>query len=221
MANTLFLKLEGPMQSWGERSRWSERDSAAEPTKSGVVGLLGCALGWADDDDLRGLSQAIRLGVRIDRPGEVMIDYHTIVGGVMSAEGKVKRNATTKQAETVVTRRTYLVDAVFLAAIQSTPEWIARLAAAVQVPCWPIFLGRKSCPPTRPVYAGEGDFEDLETALREAPIGRPADVLRAVIEMPAGEGVRRRDELESRRLRTYLPRYTRELLIQPVGKDGA
>jgi CRISPR system Cascade subunit CasD len=44
MANTLFLRLEGPLQAWGERGRWSIRDSAAEPTKSGVIGLLvhGC-----------------------------------------------------------------------------------------------------------------------------------------------------------------------------------
>ena len=49
MANTLFLRLEGPLQSWGERGHWAVRDTAPEPTKSGVVGLLGCALGRHDD----------------------------------------------------------------------------------------------------------------------------------------------------------------------------
>ncbi|MGC8879968.1 MAG: CRISPR-associated protein Cas5, partial [Anaerolineae bacterium] len=32
MANTLFLRLEGPLQAWGERARWRVRDTAPEPT---------------------------------------------------------------------------------------------------------------------------------------------------------------------------------------------
>ena len=44
----LFLRLEGPLQSWGIRSRWDVRETQPEPTKSGVIGLLGCALGYLD-----------------------------------------------------------------------------------------------------------------------------------------------------------------------------
>ena len=65
MANTLYLRLEGPLQSWGERGRWSIRDTGPEPTKSGVIGLLGCAMGVNDDRELRHLSQALRMGVRV------------------------------------------------------------------------------------------------------------------------------------------------------------
>ena len=57
MANTLFLRLEGPLQSWGERGRWSVRDTALEPTKSGVIGLIACALGYRDDTQIRPLSE--------------------------------------------------------------------------------------------------------------------------------------------------------------------
>ena len=39
----LLLRLEAPLQSWGTRSRWDVRDTATEPTKSGIIGLLGCA----------------------------------------------------------------------------------------------------------------------------------------------------------------------------------
>ena len=71
------------------------RDSASEPTKSGVVGLLGCALGRGDDDGLRALSESLRMGVRVDRPGTRLTDYHTIGGGydapaLLTAEGKPK-----------------------------------------------------------------------------------------------------------------------------------
>ena len=40
----LLLKLAGPLQSWGSSSRFTERGTEHEPTKSGVVGLLAAAL---------------------------------------------------------------------------------------------------------------------------------------------------------------------------------
>ena len=42
---TLLMRLAGPMQSWGTGSRFDERDTQLEPSKSGVVGLLCAALG--------------------------------------------------------------------------------------------------------------------------------------------------------------------------------
>ena len=64
--NTLFLRLEGPLQAWGLRARWGERDTADAPTKSGVLGLLGCAMGLRrDDSELCSLSNALRTGTHI------------------------------------------------------------------------------------------------------------------------------------------------------------
>jgi len=223
MANTLFLRLEGPMQSWGERARWSVRDTAPEPTKSGVVGLLACALGLNEDIELRALSRRLRMGVRCDRPGSILVDYHTVVGGVMSAEGKVKKNATTKEPETVVSWRSYLCDASFLVALQADPTTIDQLATAIQSPHWPIFLGRKSCPPSNPPFVGIGDFASLLIALeaipiessRVAPNQRTIDTIkvRAVIECLPTEGMLRRDEIDMLSRRTYSPRYTREVYV--------
>lgn len=206
------------MQSWGERARWSVRDTAPEPTKSGVVGLLGCALGYSADGDLRALSRQLTFGVRCDRPGVLLVDYHTVVGGVMSAEGKVKKNAKTGEPETVVSERHYLCDASFLAAVKAEdPGLIERLAEAVRRPHWPIYLGRKSCPPSRPPFAGVGDHSTLAEALQALPIRSKGEAgkvnVRAVIECRPGEGVRRRDEIDLRSRRTFLPRYTQDRLL--------
>jgi len=220
MTNTLFLRLEGPLQSWGERARWSVRDTAPEPTKSGVIGLLGCALGLSEDAELRELSMRTQLAIRCDRPGVPLADYHTVTGGVMSAEGKIKINATTHEHETVVTWRHYLSDASFVAVVQSNDRpLIARLSAAVQSPHWPIYLGRKSCIPSRPIFEGTGDYPSLEAAVADWPCRQPlhtkADqvTLRAVIECLPTEGVRRRDEIDSRSRRTFLPRYTKDVTV--------
>ena len=43
--HTLLLRLEGPLQSWGTSSRFPQRDTGFEPSKSGVIGLLCAALG--------------------------------------------------------------------------------------------------------------------------------------------------------------------------------
>lgn len=212
MSNTLFLRLEGPMQSWGERAHWSVRDTAPEPTKSGVVGLLACALGLTEDDEIRQLSRQIDIGVRCDKPGVRLVDYHTVSGGVMSAEGKVKRNATTHEPETVVSWRTYLCDASFFVAIQAEERLIERLAEAVQAPYWPFFLGRKSCPPSQPIFAGVGQYPTIESALQPGTKGETRRV-RAVITSSHREGIRRRDEVDSRSRRTYLPRYTHDITV--------
>jgi CRISPR system Cascade subunit CasD len=204
MPNTLFLILDGPLQSWGERSRWSVRDTAPEPTKSGVVGLLACALGLQSDEELRQLSQQVRVGVRVDRPGAMLVDYHTVTGGVLSAEGKIKKTASTGKAETVVSQRSYLCDASFLVAVQGEPGLIERLEGALHQPTWPVYLGRKSCPPSRPVYAGSGDFGDMRSALS----GAGPELVRAVMECEPGNGILRRDEIASRSRRTFQPRYT-------------
>jgi CRISPR system Cascade subunit CasD len=228
MANTLFLRLEGPLQSWGERARWDVRDTAPEPTKSGVVGLLACALGLSVDEDLRALSQNIRMGVRCDRPGSMLVDYHTIVGGIMS-EGKIKRNATTGEPETIVSRRAYLCDASFLVALRAAPEMIDRLAKAIQFPVWPVYLGRKSCPPACPPFEGVGDYPALEAALTDWPwyqwiAESQTTQARAVLESQKLTGARRRDEIVSRSCRTYDPRYTYDIFInvkvQPIDLPG-
>ena len=39
--SVLLLRLAGPMQSWGTRSRFGNRDTGLEPSRSGVIGHVG------------------------------------------------------------------------------------------------------------------------------------------------------------------------------------
>lgn len=179
-------------------------------------------LGGDRDAEIRELSAALRFGVRVDRPGRRLVDYHTVVGGVLSAEGKIKITATTRLRETVVSHRFYLSDASFLAALQGPSTVIEYASAALLSPVWPPFLGRRSCPPSRPFWAGTGEFESLEQALASEPVaeGVRASRLRAVVERPPGQGVRRNDEIGSLRMRTYLPRYTADVLLDVAASDS-
>lgn len=170
-ANTLFLRLEGPLQAWGvQDAKFVIRRTAEAPTKSGVIGLLCAGLGVARSDAaqewLPRLS-ALRMGVRIDMPGVRWWDYHT-VGAKMEmriAEGEDKT-----KAGAMLTRREYLCDASFLVALHGDPSLIGELGSAVRDPQWTLYLGRKSCPLSRPLLEHPtGDFPDVLSALTSIP----------------------------------------------------
>jgi CRISPR system Cascade subunit CasD len=180
---TLFLRLEGPLQSWGGRTIGRFRRTEPVPTKSGVFGLLGAALGLERrrfNERLREFD-ALRLAVRVDRAGSIAQDFQTVGArlGVIAADGKVKKTASTGQLEAIVSPREFLVDASFLAILEGPAGLIEELGEAVRRPVWPLYLGRKRCIPGTPVFAGIARDLDLADALlqdgpQDQPL-RPAD----------------------------------------------
>jgi len=239
----LLLRLEGPLQSWGARSRWDVRDTQPEPTKSGVVGLLGCALGLARGDaGLEELDAALRMGVRVEASGRVREDFHTVTDFLPTAAGDFKVSGGTKSAQalradpnarpaTIISPRFYLEDAAFLVALAAPGEGgdlLARCAAALRRPRWPLFLGRRACPATRPILdALSEDYADLEDALRHhrwswlSGSGRPrlppdlGRTLDAYMEDPAGD-LTRQDALRLNAARAYGFRQVRRLDSPPI-----
>ncbi|WP_106399348.1 type I-E CRISPR-associated protein Cas5/CasD [Actinocorallia populi] len=204
----LLLRLAGPLQSWGERTPFNRRETRAEPTKSGVVGLLAAAAGKRREDPLGDLL-GLRMGVRVDQEGTLLRDYHTVsdyrdrpllrVG--VSAKGTQLPTSPAKR--THITYRFYLQDAVFVAAIAGPEEILSSLAHAVTHPAFPLALGRRSCTPTQPVLLGMRTGSLIE-ALTEEPWhaggaarrafarerGRLARIDRPVtVEDPAGDDV--------------------------------
>lgn len=194
---TLLLRLAGPMQSWGTTSRFDERDTQLEPSKSGVIGLLCAALGRDRAGPVDDLA-ALRMGVRVDREGVPMRDFQT-AKGLLIASGKVDKE------RTVVSPRHYLADAAFLVGLHGDDAALLHaLRAALLRPVWPLALGRKAFAPGLPVAIAEAPFHGmhpgmLEAALQEHPriapsrrehIGRP---LRTAIEHQR-LGVQRHDQ---------------------------
>jgi CRISPR system Cascade subunit CasD len=171
--NTLFLRLAGPMQSWGTSSRFQLRRTDAYPSKSGVLGLLLCAEGVPREESLQALEALapVLMGVRVDRCGTLGWDYHTAGAkiGMRKAEGGVKNIPGTKTPETLLSRRQYLYDASFLVALQGDEGIVAHYADRLQNPAWPVFLGRKCCVPGEPVFVKTADFDTLTQALSSIP----------------------------------------------------
>ncbi|MCC3654002.1 type I-E CRISPR-associated protein Cas5/CasD [Streptomyces sp. S07_1.15] len=164
----LLLRLAGPLQSWGDRSTFNRRETRPEPTKSGVLGLLAAAAGYAREDSLGDLLP-LRLGVRVDQPGTLLRDYHTVSdyrGRPLPQAGvsaKGVQRPTSPAKNTHVTTRYYLQDAVFVAAIAGPTDLLTTLDQAIRAPAFPLALGRRSCPPTQPLSLGlrTGDLKEV------------------------------------------------------------
>ena len=163
----LILRLEGVLQSWDDISKWDRRGTGDFPTKSAIVGLLGCALGFnRDNHDLICLSENLTVAVRADRPGEIITDFQTVTGHpLLNAEGKPKTTGST-----FISRRSYLQDACFTVVLELKGEWHRRVVEALKSPKWPLYLGRKTCVPSRPVLECENPgYINIDDALRRYP----------------------------------------------------
>lgn len=198
--SVVTLRLGGPMQSWGSSSRFTVRRTNAEPTRSGVIGMVAAALGYERTDSLDPLRQ-LRFGVRADQPGKLLRDFHT----VQTATSKDGKRQPLAAAD-----RHYLADGIYLAALEGDEELVGRIDAALRRPQNLLFLGRRSCSPDRPVAHGvrPGSLEDVLT-------GEP---------WLAGEAVRRRHDGPTVRLdivRDVLPGEDASLLIEdtPISFD--
>lgn len=204
---TLLLRLSGFMQSWGTTSRFDERDSQLEPSKSGVLGMICAALGRDRVEPVDDLA-SLRMGVRVDREGVLMRDYQTATG-VMIATGKpdLKR--------TVVSPRYYLADAAFLVGLEGADRnLLARIQDALRHPVWPLCLGRKSFPPGESVWLQDGLVEgNLKQALVGHPLiakplpEHPGRRLRLILEHAREGAVRLDQPIAPFALRRFGPRF--------------
>lgn len=161
----LLLRLAGPLQSWGERSAFTPvRETASFPTRSALVGMFAAAEGITRGDTA-GLKkyEQVRLTVRVDRPGTLLEDYHTVGGGFPKERTAATSGGSNKDAA-VITRRQYLSDAVFVVAVTTPDDLTDHLAAALRRPYWAPYLGRRSCAPDEP-FLLRRHVDDPETEL--------------------------------------------------------
>lgn len=209
--STLLLRIAAPMQAWGTDSKFDIRATEREPSKSGVIGLLAAALGFRrEEKDKLAMLTNLRYGVRVDREGTLLHDFHMVHG----------------EKSSYVTHRYYLCDAVFLVGLESDDDVLLRNCAyALEHPVFPLFLGKRACPPTLPLLLGVRECP-LEEALRKEPAlaesGETASRIVTDAEKTAENAIVKRDEPVSfsQRKREYRFRKSKETFValqQPAG----
>ena len=91
----------------------------------------------------------------------MLVDFHT----ANREEDRLKGKAP------YVTYRHYLEDAVFLAGLESEDEALLQeLEVALRHPVYPLYLGRRSCPPTLPLCLGIRQGSVMDVLRAEPPL---------------------------------------------------
>ena len=172
----LLMWLEAPLQSWGADSKFGRRDTMPFPTKSGILGLICCALGASGEqrDLLKRFENSQMTALSFSRTREnkdasrlkisrepLLCDFQ-MVGSGYSEENPwqslmiPRTNIGSKAVGggTKMTYRYYLQDAHFAVILELSQELAFQVAEALQNPVFDIYLGRKDCVPTDFIFRG-------------------------------------------------------------------
>lgn len=182
----LLLWLEAPLQAWGHDSKFGRRDSLEFPTKSGVLGILSCAMGlggpqhawlaaWAD------LDMQVVGYVRSDHKGQalprlpLLRDFQMVGSGYDDQDPwqsllipKTRLGKKAVGGGSKMTYRYYVQDMAYAVAMQAPTEQVHAVELALQSPVWDLYLGRKNCAPTEFIFQGVFSSSDAALAAGDA-----------------------------------------------------
>lgn len=169
------------------------------PALSMVTGLLANALGWRREETERHdrLQERLVLGARLERPGTRLQDNQN---AQLSKDDKgwTTRGVLEERAGGAGTYesphrrfRDYHADLSMLVALRleptDEPPTLDDLAAALDHPARPLFIGRKPCLPSRRLFAGWHEGDSVLDVLRSVPL--PIHLPEgARLQWPDGEG---------------------------------
>ena len=150
----LKITLEAMLQSWGlPKVNGDYFPTGTMPTKTGLVGLIGCVMGIPRNDArLEALMSELCFSVVPYSNDGIMTDFHVINvtedRPMYQANGeKTKR----EQANSIITKRGYIQSGKFDVYISGDISLLKDIENAFLHPHWTPYLGRKCCPVSAPL----------------------------------------------------------------------
>lgn len=178
----LVFRLAGVLSAFGAPAIGEQRPVWEAPSKSGILGLVGAALGL-DRDQTSGLDtlqDALSYAVRLDTPGRPSRDFHTAESPRGLGHRTRRDELAAPELTTILSDRRYRSDVVYTVALWrcgAIGPSLTVLARALQRPRYVLYLGRKSCPlsaPPRPLVLNAPDIRAAFDA-HDRRAGRPQD----------------------------------------------
>ncbi len=180
----VILLLDSPLMAFGIPQIDEIGRTGQFPGRSQIAGLIGNALGWTHGDTglLQGLQARLSIACVLLREGEAVRDFQTVDLGQTFLDGAgwttrgvpEQREGGSAATGTHIRQRWYRADAVVLVAVGLHPIGgedgqpdIAAVATALGSPARPLFIGRKTCLPSLPPFAGTVTASDPLAALAE------------------------------------------------------
>jgi CRISPR system Cascade subunit CasD len=182
----LHLRLTGPLLSFGGVTVDHVGPTRDFPAASALTGLFANALGWRREDGAahQALQERLVFGALIAREGRLLTDNQNAKLEA-SDEGWTTWGAPEGRGGGAEThknrhrrRRDYLADhdcRVVLRLLPGDGLDLDALGAALDRPARPLFIGRKPCLPSAPLFAGWLEATDPRSAL--AALGIPGRAL--------------------------------------------
>ncbi|WP_054303345.1 type I-E CRISPR-associated protein Cas5/CasD [Gemmobacter sp. LW-1] len=170
----LHLRLTAPLMAFGDVSIDHVGPTRDFPSASALTGLFANALGWRREDGAahQALQDRLIFGALIAREGRVLTDNQNArLGGNdrgWTTWGRPDERAGATYDSPHRRRRDYLADhdcRVVLRLLPGDGPDLDRLAAVLERPARPLFIGRKPCLPTAPLFAGWIDADNVQAAL--------------------------------------------------------
>lgn len=181
----LLMRLEAPLMSFGGEAIDNRGMIREFPALSLVTGLIANALGWdrADADRHARLQARIRMGCRIDRAGVLRTDFQTAKlekedrGWTTLGMPEGRDGGVGTYESPHLRYRDYHCDASTLVALRLEPDdetpSLDEIAAALDRPVRPLFIGRKTCLPAARLFERIVFATNVSAALDPAAVDQP------------------------------------------------
>lgn len=198
MPRHLLLRLASPLVAFGGETIDNYGVIRDFPALSMLTGLVANALGWdrSEGPRLDRLQHRLRLGTMLLRPGVRLREFQTAQlasddkGWTTWGEPEERRGGAASYLGPHLRYRDHHADLVAIVALRLEPAneapTIDDVAAALDRPKRPLFIGRKPCLPDGRLVAGWIDRANVLDALRSAAASLGAKCVRA--QWPDGEG---------------------------------
>ena len=214
----LIINLEAPLLAFGGETIDNLGVIRPFPAASMLTGIFANALGWrrVERERHQQLQDRLVFAARIDREpatGVRMTDYQTVkmadtvdlyvqnnrwvIGWTTRGTPESRAGALGAAGSGPFTHqrwRDYYADMRVTVALRLQPDddspTLDELAEALDEPARPLFIGRKSCLPSAPLFGGFEDGDTALAALLRRPLhhaGQAGEPVRAM--WPEGEGV--------------------------------
>lgn len=196
MPRHLLMRLSSPLMAFGGETIDNFGVIRDFPALSMVTGLLANALGWDRADDVRHnrLQARLKVGTRLETDGTPLTEFQTAQLGAAdrgwTTWGRVeeRRGGPAAYESPHLRYRDYHADLTALLVLRLDPAdeapTLEHIAAALDRPKRPLFIGRKPCLPTGRLMAG---WVDADSVLQALQLAAPP-VAHARLQWPDGEG---------------------------------
>jgi|LSQX01.2.fsa_nt_gb CRISPR system Cascade subunit CasD len=182
----LIIRLDAPMMSFGSVMVDQHGYIHQFPGMAMLTGLIANALGWEHSqfERIQELQSRLEYAARWDVRPERMVDYHTVdlsqakmkePGWTTRGRPEHRRGAKDTREGTHQRYRHYWIDGLMTVALTLRGNDLPDLTTvydALDRPARPLFIGRKTCLPARPLLDPETpivDGKNLLEILRQVP----------------------------------------------------